>query len=114
MNLFESLQTLHESEAISVDDLFEDIVDGIHETFGCDIDDTYYDIDNYPEEFKSQFTIYNVDVATCVKIEKMIKEKLSEYDVININYYEDSDYHDDIIKTSFVYEIKAFNNYDFI
>ena len=110
MNLFENLQLLNESYTISVDSLFEDIASEIQERFGCDIDDTWYETDNYPEEFKAQLVVYNVDYDIAETVEDMVKEKLSHYENIKVDVYEDSKYEIDVIENAFMIQISAFNN----
>ena len=110
MNLFENLQKLNEEYVQTVDDLFEDIANTIQERFDCDIDDTYYDVDNFPEEFKAQLVVYNVphDIAETAK--EMIEEKLSQYSNIKIDIYEDDKYCIGEIKNAYMIQISAFND----
>lgn len=110
MNLFESLQILDESFKRSAEDLFENIVSTIQERFGCDIDDTYYDADNYPEKFKARFVVYNFPYKFIVTIEDIIKEKLSHFDNINIDIYKDDDYCTKNIESAHVIQIDAYND----
>ena len=114
MGLLENLQMLHESNKHTVDNLFEDIASAIQERFDCDIDDTWYDVDNYPEEFKAQLVVYNVPCDIIETAEEIINEKLSEYKNIKIDIYEDDKYCIDNITNAFVIQISAFNdNFDF-
>ena len=113
MNLFESLQMMTESPIMSVDALFEDITNAIQERFGCDIDDTWYEIDNYPEEFKAQLVVYNVSYDVTETAKEIIEEKLSKYTNIKIDIYEDSKYEIDDIDTAYVIQISADDEIDF-
>jgi len=114
MDLFENLQTLHEANKQSVDDLFEDITESIQERFGCDIDDTWYDVDNYPEEFKAQLVLYNVGYNIAESCEEIIKDKLSNYENIKIDIYEDSKYEIGDVDEAYVIQIRAYNDdFDF-
>lgn len=110
MNLFENLQMMNEAVIISVDNLFDDITDAIQERFGCDIDDTWYDVDNYPEEFKAQFVVYNVEYDIIETIKEMIKEKLSNYKNVKIDIYEDSKYEIGDIEIAYMIRISAYND----
>ena len=114
MNLFENLQIFQESYVQTVDDLFEDITDVIQERFGCDIDDTYYDVDNYPEEFKAQLVLYNVGYNIAESCEEIIKDKLSNYENIKVDIYEDSKYEIGDVDEAYVIQIRAYNDdFDF-
>lgn len=112
MDLFENLQMMQESYVQTIDDLFEDIASVIQERLGCDIDDTWYDTDNYPQEFKAQLVLYNVTYEMCEVAEEMIKEKLSDYENIKVDIYEDSKYEIDGIDVAYMIQISA-NNDDF-
>lgn len=112
MNLFENLRTLHESYVKTVDDVFEDITDTIQERIGCDIDDTYYDTDNYPEEFKARFVIYNISYSDCEIVEEILNDKLSNYNDVDIDIYDDDRYYTTYIDVAYVIQIRAHDNCD--
>ena len=103
---------LQESYVQTVDDLFEDIASVIQERLGCDIDDTWYDTDNYPQEFKAQLVLYNVTYEMCKVAEEMIKEKLSSYENIKVDIYEDDKYEIGEVDVAYMIQISA-NNDDF-
>lgn len=95
----------------SIDDYFDNLVNKIQNKFHCDIDDTYYDIDNYPSEFKARFVIYNIGVNQADDIEKLIiKETSKDYNDVKVDYEFDNNYLDDFIKTAYVFEIRANND----
>lgn len=107
MNLFENLQIMSESIK-SVDDLFDDIVSAIHERFGCDIDDTWYDIDNYPEEFRCQLVVYNVGYNIAEEISNIIRNRLSNYEVVNVNVEEDDKYTSEFVDIAYMFRVTAY------
>ena len=114
IKILENLQQLNESHKQTVDDLFEDIASEIQERLGCDIDDTWYDTDNYPEEFRAQLVLYNVTYEMCEEAEKIIKETLSNYENIKVNMYEDDKYEIDNIDVAYTIQINAFHDdFDF-
>lgn len=102
---------------LKVDDYFDKLVDKIQNAFHCDIDDTYYDVDNYPSEFKASFVVYNITDEQADKIEKLIIKNISkDYNDVKVNYDFDDKYLNDIIENAFVYTIQAYtdvNDWDF-
>ena len=78
-NLFENLQLMHEiaKRQETVDEYFDTLTDKIATDFGCTIDDTYYDVDNWPEEFKASFIVFNIDDQHME--EEVIKDVIKNY-----------------------------------
>ena len=115
MNLFENLQTMNEitTKRETIDDYFDKLINEIQNKYNCDVDDTYYDIDNYPSEFKARFVIYNIGLKQTDDIEKLIIKEISkDYSDVKVDYEFDNNYLDDFIKTAYVFEIKANNEND--
>lgn len=112
MDLFESLQMMKESN-ISIDDYFDKLITNIQNKFKCDVDDTYYDIDNYPFEFKARFVIYNIGVNQADDIEKLIIKEISkDYNDVKVDYEWDNTYLSDFVKDAYAYTIRAYANND--
>ena len=115
MNLFENLQTMNEitTKHESIDDYFDKLISEIQNKYNYDVDDTYYDIDNWPEEFKARFVIYNIGLKQTDDIEKLIIKEISkDYNDVKVDYEFDNNYLDDFIKTAYVFEIRANNEND--
>lgn len=113
MNLFENLQMIHESteRQETVDDYFDNLINKIQNKFNCDIDDTYYDIDNYPSEFKARFVVYNIGLKQADDIEKIIIKEISkDYNNVKADYEWDNTYLSDFVKDAYVYTIRAYAN----
>lgn len=113
MNLFENLQAMNEitTKQETMDDYFDKLINEIQNKYNCDIDDTYYDIDNYPSEFKARFVIYNIGLKQTDDIEKLIIKEISkDYNDVKVDYEFDNNYLDDFIKTAYVFEIRANND----
>lgn len=116
MNLFENLCSMNEIAVRykSVDEYFDELVTKLYSEFHFDIDDTYYSIDNWPEEFKARFVIYYTlrdDDFENIKnvIENYLKDKFND---IDIDIYEDSKYENEFINEAYVVQIKANNEKD--
>lgn len=116
MNLFENLCSMNEIAVRykSVDEYFDELVTKLYDEFHFDIDDTYYDNDNWPEEFKASFVIYytlrNNDFENIENvIENYLKDKFND---IDISIEEDSKYENEFIDEAYVVQIKAYNKED--
>lgn len=95
----------------SIDNYFDNLINKIQNKFNCDIDDTYYDIDNYPSEFKARFVIYNIGVNQADDIEKIIIKEISkDYNDVKVDYEWDNTYLSNFVKDAYVYTIQAYNN----
>lgn len=115
MNLFENLQNINEiaMRQENVDDYFDNLIIKIQNKYNCDVDDTYYDVDNWPEEFKARFVLYNINDDNDIEdIKKIILDYCNKFKNININVEFDSNYTNDFIETAYVFEIKANNEND--
>ena len=113
MNLFENLQTMNEitTKRETIDDYFDKLINEIQNKYNCDVDDTYYDIDNYPSEFKAKFVVYNIGLKQTDDIEKLIIKEISkDYSDVKVDYEFDNNYLDNFIKTAYVFEIRANND----
>ena len=93
----------------SIDDYFDNLIIKIQNKYNCDIDDTYYDVDNWPEEFKARFVLYNIDDSDVEDIKNIILDYCNKFKNININVEFDSNYTNDFIEVAYVFEIKANN-----
>lgn len=97
----------------NIDDYFDNLINKIQNKFNCDIDDTYYDIDNYPSEFKARFVVYNIGLKQADNIEKLIIRTASKnYNDVKVDYEFDNNYLTDSIKQAYVYTIQAYANND--
>ena len=88
MNLFENLQTMNEitTKHESIDDYFDKLISEIQNKYNYDVDDTYYDIDNWPEEFKARFVLYNIDDYNDIEnIKNIILDYCNKFKNIDIN-----------------------------
>ena len=115
MNLFENLQTMNEitTKHESIDDYFDKLISEIQNKYNYDVDDTYYDIDNWPEEFKARFVLYNIDDYNDIEnIKNIILDYCNKFKNIDINVEFDSNYTNDFIESAYVFEIKANNKND--
>lgn len=97
----------------NVDNYFDNLINKIQNKFNCDIDDTYYDIDDYPSEFKARFVVYNVGLKQADNIEKLVIRTVSkDYNDVKVDYEFDNNYLADFIKQAYVYTIQAYANND--
>ncbi len=115
MNLFENLQNMNEiaMRQENVDDYFDNLIIKIQNKYNYDVDDTYYDIDNWPEEFKARFVLYNIDDYNDIEnIKKIILDYCNKFKNIDVNVESNSNYTNDFIETAYVFEIKANNKND--
>ena len=112
MNLFENLQAMNEitTKQETIDDYFDKLINEIQNKYNCDVDDTYYDIDNWPEEFKARFVLYNIDDYNDIEnIKNIILDYCNKFKNIDINVEFDSNYTNNFIESAYVFEIKANN-----
>ena len=112
MNLFENLQTMNEitTKRETIDDYFDKLINEIQNKYNCDVDDTYYDIDNWPEEFKARFVLYNIDDHNDIEnIKNIILDYCNKFKNIDINAEFDSNYTNDFIESAYVFYIIANN-----
>ena len=115
MNLFENLQAMNEitTKRETMDDYFDKLINEIQNKYNCDVDDTYYDIDNYPSEFKARFVIYNIGLKQIDNIEKLIIKEISkDYNDVKVDYEWDNTYLSDFVKDAYAYTIRAYANND--
>lgn len=115
MNLFENLQNMNEiaMRQENIDDYFDNLIIKIQNKYNYDVDDTYYDIDNWPEEFKARFVLYNIDDYNDIEnIKKIILDYCNKFKNIDVDVESDSNYTNDFIETAYVFEIKANNKND--
>ena len=116
MNLFENLCNMNETAVRqeSIDEYFDKLVVMLYDEFHFDVDNNYYDVDNWPEEFKASFVIYyTLRDNDFENIENIIKNYLKDkFNDINVSIEEDNKYENEFIDEAYVVQIKAYNKED--
>lgn len=115
MRIIEQTEYLNNSNDSSIiEELFEDALNMIQEKFKCDIDDIWYDVDDDKNELKAQMVLYNVSYEDEAVIKKIIHQHLPQYDNVQVDVYENSDYEIGPVKKAYVVRVWAYNdNFNF-
>lgn len=112
MNLFENLTNMNEttSGCESVDNFFDVLIDKINDRYYVDVVNSYYEIENWPQEFKSEIIVNNCDDVGAEDIKVIILYHCRQFE--NVDIMIDCDSNDNPFEAQYLFQISAYNEND--